>query len=150
VAELGEGGTLEADQRLGAHDQLPPALDAGEVGDAIVRPAEVIFGMFEPVLTPRAQPERIAHCLLDRAEQIGHEVPGRLRRQRRGIGGELFPAHRVAGAIDRLAEEPLLAAAVGEDTVEGAPPRLADALAWQHPDAVIRAQGHHVLQVQPV
>jgi site-specific DNA recombinase len=99
---------------------------------------------------PGAQPERIAHRPLDLARLIGHEVPGGLGRQGLGVGGDLEVAHGLARAEDGLADEAPLAAAIGEDAFEGAPAGLPDALPRQHPDAVIGADGHDILQVMAV
>ena len=46
-----------------------------------------------------------------------------------GIGGDLVVADRSARAEDELAQVMLLAAAVGEDALEGTPTGLPDALA---------------------
>src|SRR5260221_371423 len=94
------------------------------------------------------QAEGVADGLLDLSWLVGHEIPGGLGRQRHGVRGDLVIAHRLPGAENGLADEALFAGAVGEDAVKGAPARLADALARQHPDAVIGAEGHHILQAQ--
>ena len=93
MAERGEVGALQADQRVGAHDQFPPALDAGVVGDAVVGPAQVILRVLEAILDPGAQAEGVAHALPDLSRQVGHEVPGRLGGQGLRVGGDLVVAH---------------------------------------------------------
>lgn len=45
-----EGRTLESDEGGHTHDQLPPALDRIVVGDPVVGPAQVVFGLLEAVL----------------------------------------------------------------------------------------------------
>ena len=103
---------LQADERVGAHDQLPPALDGGIgiVGDAVIGPAQVIFGVVEARLDPRAHAERVARRLRDRARQVGHEVPAGLGRHRQGIGGDLVLPDGLPGGVDGLADEALLGA----------------------------------------
>jgi hypothetical protein len=47
LAAGGEVGALPADERVGAHHQVPPALAARLVGDAVVGPAAVVRGLLE-------------------------------------------------------------------------------------------------------
>ena len=56
----------------------------------------------------------------------------------------------LARAVDGLADEAPLAAAIGEDALEGTPAGLAHALAGQQPDRVIRADGDDIAQPQPL
>jgi len=41
---------LEADEQIGAHDQLPPARAAPSLGQPVIGPAQFILGVFETVL----------------------------------------------------------------------------------------------------
>jgi site-specific DNA recombinase len=88
---------------------------------------------------PGAQPEGVADRLLDFPGQVGHQVPGRLRRQRLGIGGDLVVAHSMALAVDGLANEALFGAPVGEHPLKRAPAGLPHALAGQQPDPMVGA-----------
>src|SRR5262249_8387538 len=97
---------------------------------------------------PGSQAEGIADRACDLARQVGDEIPGGFRRQRLGIGGDLEEAHRPAGAEDRLAQEAQLGAPVGEVALERASAGLADTLARQEPDAIIGADGDHILQLE--
>ena len=54
VAQRRDVGTLQAHQRRGTHDQLPPALDGGRVGEALVGPAQIILGVLAADRNPRA------------------------------------------------------------------------------------------------
>jgi hypothetical protein len=45
-----KGRGLETDEQIGAHDEFPPAGDALGVGQAIIRPAQFVLGLLEPVL----------------------------------------------------------------------------------------------------
>ena len=56
----------------------------------------------------------------------------------------------MARAKNALADEALLAGAIGVDPRKGAPARAAHALARQHPDAVIGPNGHAIGHAQAV
>src|SRR5690242_7906090 len=64
------------------------------------------------------------------------------------VGSDLEIAHAMSGPKDGLTHEPLLAAAVGKDAVEGTPARAAEPLAGKHPDPVIRADRHNIVQAE--
>jgi hypothetical protein len=49
VAQRGAVRGLQTHQRVGAHDQFPPALNAGRVRHAVVRPAQIVLTVFETV-----------------------------------------------------------------------------------------------------
>lgn len=65
---VGRVGRLPTDQCVGTEDQFPPALDRGIVRHAIIRPAEFVLTLFEPVFDPRAQAIGVADGLLDFAD----------------------------------------------------------------------------------
>lgn len=48
--ERGEGRTLEGNEGGHTHDQFPPALDGMVVRDAVIGPAQLVFGLLEAVL----------------------------------------------------------------------------------------------------
>src|SRR5260221_5714601 len=156
VAQRGEGGTLQADERVGAQHQLPPARDGGVVGDAVIRPAQVIFGLFAAI---RGSGVRTPNVLL-MCPTVCSIVAVRLVMRTQGASGgrvtgsvvswEERRGVRVPGGEDGRANEPLRGAAVGEDPGEGTPAGLAHAWARQQPHAVRGAQGDHVRQPQPV
>jgi hypothetical protein len=141
---------LEADERVGAQHQRPPACDARRLGEALVGPAAVILGRLNPLVHPGAQAKGVADGRLDLPRQIGHEGPGRLRGEGRRVRGDLVLAYCLAGAVDRLTEKALLALPSGEHAREGAPARLADPLTREHPDPLVGAQGPPVVQAQAV
>jgi hypothetical protein len=45
---------LQTHQEIGAGDEFPPTFNRGIVGDAIIRPAQLIFGVFEAIFNPGA------------------------------------------------------------------------------------------------
>src|SRR5260370_26236551 len=72
VAQRRDVVGLQAHQRVGAHDQLPPALDARVVGEAVVPPAQVIFTGLEAVFYPGAPSEGAAYRAFDLSRVGGH------------------------------------------------------------------------------
>ena len=47
-----QGRSLQTHEQIGAHHQLPPALDTGGIGEAEIGPAEFIFGLFKSIFYP--------------------------------------------------------------------------------------------------
>src|SRR5260370_36049655 len=118
---------------------LLPALDRMVVGDPVIGPAQLVFGLLEAVLNPGAPAVQVAHCLLDLAGQVGHDVPRRLGGLADWVGGELEKALPItlAPPEDHLTDEAGGAAPVGKDTGEGVPAVVPIVPARSQPDDVV-------------
>src|SRR5262245_12145167 len=95
VAEGGEGRTLQTDERVGTHDQLPPALDAGIVGDAVVGPAQIIFGVFEAILNGLVTNDKFCLSRSARLHLSHWHLP--VCRRLGPVAQEVYPAHQRVG-----------------------------------------------------
>ena len=104
--------------------------------------------MFEAVFAPGTQTVGVANRFPNVPLQIGHDVPGALRRQRLRIGREVVVADVPALPKDHLADEARVLLPIGEDPFKQPPVGVADALTWRQPDAMIGTDCHHILEMQ--
>ena len=58
---------LQTHEEIGAGDEFPPTFNRGILSHAIIRPAQFIFGVFEPVFDPCAQAIGVPDRFLDLA-----------------------------------------------------------------------------------
>lgn len=108
--------TLQTHQQIRTADEFPPALDRGISGDTKKGPAQLIFRIFKAVCDPGAQAVGVANRFPIIPFQIGHDVPGALRRERLRIGREVGVADVPARPKDHLADESRVLLPMGEET----------------------------------
>jgi hypothetical protein len=143
-----EHGALQTHQQICTAHEFPPAFNGSVVGDAKIGPAELIFGVFKTIFDPGAQAIGVANRFVDLAFQIGHDIPGALRRKRLRVGREVVVANVPALPKDEFSDKTRALLPVGEDPFKRPPIGVADALAWRQPDAVVGADRYHIPEMQ--
>jgi len=120
VAERGDIGTLQADERIGAHHQFPPARDGVVLGHPLVGPAQVILRMLKPVCNGLVTNDKFCLSRSARLHLSHWHLPW--RRRLGAVAQEVYPAHQRVGVGGDTNEAPPTA---GPPPVSGNPRRPA-------------------------